>query len=127
MLIFMDMIGWLIVIGVCGFLLWVIYTSVVYMWLPRQDEKHLIVVVQNVEESIEGILREIMLCQRRLGKGTRLIIVDINSHDKTIEIIERLAYPKNYISLITLDSESQLEQVLERYRSEDKVVLSQYT
>lgn len=97
------------------------------MWLPRKEEKQLVIVVQNVEESIEGNLRKIILRQRQLGKNTRLIIVDINSQDKTIEIIERLAYHQKHITLIKLDDESQLEQVLERYRSKDNVVMSQYS
>jgi hypothetical protein len=95
--------------------------------MPGKVEKKLVVVVQNAEKSIEGILREIMLRQRLLGKNTRLVIVDINSQDRTIEIIERLAYPQNYISLISLDNEKQLEQVLQRYRSQDDVVISQYS
>lgn len=127
MLVFMDILGWLIVIGVCGFLIWVIYTLVIYIWLPGKEEKQLVVVVQNAEKNIEGILREIILWQRHLGKGTRLLIVDINSHDKTVEIIERLAYPQNCISLISLDNESQLGQVLEKYRSQDDVVIRQYS
>ena len=123
----MDNLGWLIVIGVCGFLIWVIYSSVAYIFMPGKVEKKLVVVVQNAEKSIEGILREIMLRQRLLGKNTRLVIVDINSQDRTIEIIERLAYPQNYISLISLDNEKPLEQVLQRYRSQDDVVISQYS
>lgn len=123
----MDFLGWLVVIGVCGFLIWVIYTAVVYIWLPKQEEKQLVVFVQNAEESIEGILREIILWQRQLGQGTRLILVDINSQDRTVKITERLAYPQNYITLLSLDNESQLEQVLARYRSEDNVTIRQYS
>ena len=63
------------------------------------------VVVQNAEKALRDPPGN-YASATATGKNTRLVIVDINSQDRTIEIIERLAYPQNYISLISLDNEN---------------------
>ncbi len=65
-----------------------------------ENEVFLVVKVRDVEEKIEGLVRECVRLSRRLGRPHRLVILDAGSVDQTMEILQRLAgrYPS-----LTLD------------------------
>ena len=123
----MEILGWVVVGGVIAFLIWVIYTSMVYLWAPKDQERYLILLVQNQEDTIEDTIRKVLIEKRQMGEGTELIIVDINSEDKTMEIIERMAYPKNYFSVVGVKDYVELDQLLKQWSLKKPIHIRRYS
>jgi len=114
-----------LVLGIFTFLVWSLY-SLYNSLRPRKDYselRYLVVVVQNQELVIEGIVQEMLKFQHQLGDDTRLMIVDINSQDRTLKIIEKLAYPYNYFSCVQLKERQELDTFLEKYAKDDCLVM----
>jgi glycosyltransferase involved in cell wall biosynthesis len=85
--------------------------------------KFLIIVVQNGEHIIEGIIRQALRFQYQSGRNVKLIIVDLNSQDSTLEIIKKMAYPNDYYTLVSIRDRQELDVFLEKYIMQDCLIM----
>ncbi|MFZ5942652.1 MAG: hypothetical protein ACOYVD_00950 [Bacillota bacterium] len=119
-------LDWVLVLGIITFIAW-FFICVYRGTYEGMDDaakcEHLIVIVKNKEAIIEGIIRRVLVFQRQLGDNVKLYIVDLNSRDKTVEIINRLAYPYNYFSVILLNDRQELGRFIERYIDKNCLVM----
>ncbi|KJS87432.1 MAG: hypothetical protein JM58_04280 [Peptococcaceae bacterium BICA1-8] len=116
---------WVLALGIFLFALW-FWVSLYkggFFSKDKKDLQYLIVVVQNKEGLIEAIIRKSILLQRQLGENTKLIIVDLDSSDNTLEIIKRMAYPKNYFTIFLLRDRQEFVKLVEEYINEDCFVM----
>ncbi len=110
--------GWFLLTGVLLFFLWLIYVLEEVNWLengPFTQEQYLILVVKNQEKNIEGIIRKLFFWESNFLYDKRLIIADLNSQDKTVEIIKKMSYPVNHFTFVQLESMEELDSLLNRY------------
>lgn len=110
--------GWFLLTGVLLFFLWLIYVLEEVNWLengPFTQEQYLILVLKNQEKNIEGIIRKLFFWESNFLYDKRLIIADLNSQDKTVEIIKKMSYPVNYFTFVQLESMEELDSLLNRY------------
>lgn len=116
---------WILSLGIIIFLFWVLY-SLYKSLLMKEDNgslKFLIIVVQNGEHIIEGIIRQALRFQYQSGRNVKLIIVDLNSQDSTLEIIKKMAYPNNYFTLVSTRDRQELDIYLEKYIKQDCIII----
>ncbi|KJS21766.1 MAG: hypothetical protein VR72_08910 [Clostridiaceae bacterium BRH_c20a] len=116
---------WVLALGILLFALWlwVSFYKGGFFVKSKKDLQYLIVVVQNKEGLIEAIIRKAILLQRQLGENTKLIIVDLDSSDKTLEIIKRMAYPKNYFTIFLFKDRQKFMEFVEECINEDCFVM----
>lgn len=120
----MENWDWVLTVGIIIFIGWIIF-NIFQQLFPenRWHWQYLIVIVHNKENAIEGIVRKAILYQRQMGDRVQLLIVDLNSSDKTLEIIKRMGYPHQYFSLITLKNSRELSEFLAGYASDGCLVI----
>jgi hypothetical protein len=108
---------WVLIIGILSFFLWLV--SVIYRNIFNKEEKvgfkYILVIVENQEKAIEGIIRKALY---RFGITSQLIIIDMNSQDKTWQIISKMANPQNNFSVYRLLTYEKLNQLLNIYKNE---------
>jgi len=116
---------WVLALGIFLFVLWfwVSFYKGGFFENNKKDGQYLVVVVQNKEEIIEAIIRKAILLQRQLGENTKLIIVDLDSSDKTLEIIKRMGFPKNYFTIFIFKDRKEFANFVEKNINEDCLVM----
>ncbi|WAH37678.1 hypothetical protein [Alicyclobacillus dauci] len=93
-----------------------------FSWLGQRHEQkrsvYFVLVTENAEWDVEGVLRRLIHKCRNMEFPTRLYVIDVNSTDLTIPIVERLSERYMHIELVpaaTYDEALQLaEQVGEK-------------
>lgn len=114
---------WVLASEIILFFLWFVF--VVYEYLLKKEDialKYILVVVENQEKAIEGIIRKTLLILHRFTERSQLIVIDMHSQDKTWQIITKMAYPKNNFSVYRFANNEDLDQLLNFYGSESLVL-----
>jgi len=117
---------WLLFVGIVLFFIWAIYTLQEAFWPNRYypgSQEYLIVFVENMENIIEGIMADILVLHRQMGDDAKLIIVDVNSQDKTVEILKKINYPYNYFAIIQLQDRQEVKPLLEEYKKYNCLII----
>lgn len=95
-----------------------IIKSIVYTYMRninlKSDGIYFIIAAKNQEEKIEGFFRSNVI--KNINKNQKdIIVVDLNSKDKTEEIIEKLAQENDLIKVI---SWKECEKIVEKIEQE---------
>lgn len=102
----MDGLGWIAFFGV---LLFVGFGYLAFrrrkiIYKPNAKDflfsSTVLLLVKNQEKHIEGVMRQILRLQKDLDARIQLIVVDLNSEDQTVPILQRLCYPDQCFMLI---------------------------
>ncbi|MFZ7101892.1 MAG: hypothetical protein ACOWWO_04420 [Peptococcaceae bacterium] len=116
---------WILAAAVMIFILWFLlnfFKNTLYE-ANSNNLQSLIVIIQNNEGTIESIIRKSILFQRQLGDYAKLYIIDLNSGDKSLEIIKRMGYPNNYFSVFMMKDRRELTGFLEEYIDDGCVIM----
>lgn len=68
--------------------------------IQKDNNIHIIVTVKNQENNIEGFIRTVMLKSLK-DNMKKILVVDLNSKDKTKEILQKLSEENEIINLVT--------------------------
>ena len=64
------------------------------------NDRYMVIIVKNGEEYIEGVIR-LAIC-RKYNEFKQILVIDLNSSDKTKEIVNKIGYDREYIKLIEM-------------------------
>ncbi|OEF99756.1 hypothetical protein BHF71_00855 [Vulcanibacillus modesticaldus] len=65
--------------------------------MRKKTKLHYFILVKNSQANIEWVIRWINFWSWIRGKQTRITVIDLGSEDDTLDILERLLYPKKKI------------------------------
>jgi hypothetical protein len=82
----------------------------------------LVLVVQNAEHQIEGMLRMLLLRTAWTGRERRVLVLDVGSCDDTPQILERLTTEYTSLRSTRVASEEELHRELHRACLEEPFV-----
>lgn len=85
-----------------------------------EDSESWIVITRNHQHHIEWILRSLLIVYWLKGRGLRVIVIDRNSHDQTLSIVERLSATCP-LQFSVVYSSTELEKVLSNYTNLNEV------
>ncbi|MCL6633703.1 MAG: hypothetical protein K6T63_13855 [Alicyclobacillus herbarius] len=99
-----------------------LYGAVVLVWQVTQRLKRqwrgsaltFVLVVQNAEDHIEGMLRSLSLRTAWSNRPRRIVVIDVTSGDDTPRILERLAAENESIDWQTAAGEDEVRRILEQ-------------
>lgn len=80
------------------------------MGIPDNSNARMVILVKNLEDKIEGIIRLLFLGQflRKTGIKRRLAVVDMGSTDKTTDILNKLKKDYEYMDVFVVDEKSKV-------------------
>jgi hypothetical protein len=87
---------------------------------------HFVIVTENAERDIEGVLRHLLQKCRRLEYASQISIIDANSQDLTVPIIERLAKDHLNLALFNVSSYMEATEMAQAIQSADDQLCAIY-